>query len=336
MRVEPLISICIPTYNGSQYIEKCIESCLAQTYKHIEIIISDDCSTDSISDSVNGYVIKDNRIKFYQNKKNLGLVENWNVTLNYASGEYIKWVFQDDWIETNAIEEFVKVAKKGYDFIISKRSFILDETATIEDKLYYFKKVQTLEHYFNQDAVGSYFSASKIKDIVISNIALNFIAEPSLIFFKKSLILKVGLYDNLFHQICDLEYNVRLASEVGVYVINKPLCHFAIHANSTTNSNMRQKYFQLRFVEQAYYAYKLLNDKRFKTLQKLMLLKQKLKLKLYYKYRIHEANRYLEKQSNVAHFKDSLLNYPFLKHSLLDKMFLGLVFISIDMLKSRR
>lgn len=336
MRVEPLISICIPTYNGSQYIEKCIESCLAQTYKHIEIIVSDDCSADSISDIVNGYKIKDNRIKFYQNEKNLGLVGNWNVTLNYASGEYIKWLFQDDWIETNAIEEFVNMAKKGYDFIISKRSFILNETATIEDKLYYSKKVKTLENYFNQDAVGSYFSASKIKDIVISNIALNFIAEPSLIFFKKSLILKVGLYDHLFQQICDLDYNVRLAAEVGVYVINKPLCHFAIHNQSTTSTNVYTKYFQLRFIEQAYYAYKLLHHPSFKSLQKLFSIKQKLKLAIYYKYRMHEAKRYISKKENQSKYIEAFVSYPFLKPSVLDNTFLLPFFIFIDLYKSRR
>ena len=336
MTTNPLVAICIPTYNGVNYIKKCIDSCLAQTYTNIEIIICDDCSTDNSIELIKVLSQKDQRIKFYENSSNLGLVGNWNATLRHSSGEFIKWLFQDDWMAPNAIEEFVDVAKKGHDFIISKRHFVLEESASNDDKEYYLKKVKKLENHFSDSEVGHYFSPSDIVLYATEYIALNFIAEPSLIFFKKSLIEKVGFYDNLFHQICDLEYNLRLAAEVGVYVINKPLCHFAIHAHSATNSNVSQKYFQLRFVEQAYYAYKLLNDKRFKTLQKLMSLKQKLKLKLYYKYRIHEANRYIAKQSNVAYFKDALLNYPFLKHSLLDKTFFALVFISIYVLKSRR
>lgn len=335
MSSEPLISICIPTYNGSQYIEKCIESCLAQSYRNIEIIVCDDCSSDSLINVLNPYLKKDCRITLYQNEKNLGLVGNWNKCMNYASGEYIKWLFQDDWMDVNAIEEFVEIANKGYDFIVSKRNFILNELATDEDKMYYSKKVKTLENYFNQDEVGCYFPTSKIKDIVVSNIALNFIAEPSLIFFKRTLIKEVGLYDHLFHQICDLEYNMRLASKVGVYVLNKPLCHFAIHAQSTTNVNVNNKYFQLRFIEQAYYAYKLIHHNSFKSIQNLFSLKQKLKLILYYKYRMHEAKRYISHKDNQSNYSMAFINYPFLKPSVLDRTILLPIFRFIDLLKSR-
>ena len=335
MSSEPLISICIPTYNGSQFIEKCIESCLAQSYRNIEIIVCDDCSSDSIVNVLNPYLKKDYRITFYQNEKNLGLVGNWNKCMNYASGEYIKWLFQDDWMDVNAIEEFVEIANKGYDFIVSKRNFILNELATDEDKMYYSKKVKTLENYFNQDELGCYFPTSKIKDIVVSNIALNFIAEPSLIFFKRTLIKEVGLYDHLFHQICDLEYNMRLASKVGVYVLNKPLCHFAIHAQSTTNANVNNKYFQLRFIEQAYYAYKLIHHNSFKSIQNLFSLKQKLKLILYYKYRMHEAKRYISHKDNQSNYSMAFINYPFLKPAVLDRTILLPIFRFIDLLKSR-
>lgn len=335
MSSEPLISICIPTFNGSQYIEKCIESCLAQSYRNIEIIVCDDCSSDSLLNVLNPYLKKDCRITLYQNEKNLGLVGNWNKCMNYASGEYIKWLFQDDWMDVNAIEEFVEIANKGYDFIVSKRNFILNELATDEDKMYYSKKVKTLENYFNQDEVGCYFPTSKIKDIVVSNIALNFIAEPSLIFFKRTLIKEVGVYDHLFHQICDLEYNMRLASKVGVYVLNKPLCHFAIHAQSTTNANVNNKYFQLRFIEQAYYAYKLIHHNSFKSIQNLFSLKQKLKLILYYKYRMHEAKRYISHKDNQSNYSMAFINYPFLKPSVLDRTILLPIFRFIDLLKSR-
>jgi len=336
MSIEPLISICIPTYNGSPYIEKCIESCITQTYRNIEIIVCDDCSTDSMLNVLNPYLKKDSRIKFFQNEKNLGLVGNWNKCMNYASGQYIKWLFQDDWMDVNAIEEFIEIANKGYDFIVSKRSFILNEMATNEDKIYYSKQVKKLEDYFDHNEKGYYFSNSKIKDVVISNIALNFIAEPSLIFFKKTLIKKVGLYDHLFHQICDLEYNMRLASEVGVYVINKPLCHFAIHSQSTTNTNVNNKYFQLRFIEQAYFAYKLLNHNSFISIQKLFSLKQKLKLVFYYKYRMHEAKRYIANKDNQSNYSLTFINYPFLKPSIWDKTILLPIFRFIDLLKSRQ
>lgn len=330
---NPLVSICIPTYNGAQYIVKCIESALAQTYVNFEIIINDDGSSDDTVFIVKGYTQKDSRVKLFQNEINKGLVENWNATLNLSSGEYIKWLFQDDWMEPNAIEEFVAVANKGYDFIISKRNFILSVSASNDDKDYFFNRLKKLENHFSSDEPYHYFTQNEIADFSTDYIALNFIAEPSLMFFKKSLLKTVGLYDKLLHQICDLEHSLRLASEAGIYVINKPLCHFAIHSNSATNSNLNKKYFQLRFTEQAYYAYKLLNDSTFKSLQKDFSFKQKLKLKMYYLFRMHEAKQYIAKQTDPVFFNNVLSEYPFLKQGTMDKIVFGPLFFAIDALR---
>ncbi len=332
---NPLISICIPTYNGAQYIQKCIVSCIAQTETNFEIIVCDDCSSDNTIEIVKQFAQKDNRIKIVQNKSNLGLVNNWNATLTHASGTYIKWLFQDDWMEPNALEEFLKIANKGYEFIISKRNFILNDNASTQDKEYYFKTIKKLENHFSITDDGHYFSSKEITQLATQYIALNFIGEPSLVFYKKSLIQKVGNYDGLLHQICDLEYNLRLASHVGVYVINKPLCSFAIHQNSTTSSNLNQKYFQLRFIETAYYAYKLRCHSQFIALQQLLTFSQKMKLSLYYKYRVYEAKRYLITNKASEIDQKWQLNYPFLKQSLFDKILLKPIFMSINMLKSR-
>jgi glycosyltransferase involved in cell wall biosynthesis len=330
---NPLVSICIPTYNGAQYIVKCIESALTQTYENFEIIINDDGSNDDTVFIVKGYTEKDGRVKLFQNEINRGLVENWNTTLNLSSGEYIKWLFQDDWMEPNAIEEFVAAANKGYDFIISKRNFILSDAATADDKDYFFNRLKKLENHFPNDESYHYFTQKEMADFSTDYIALNFIAEPSLIFFKKSLLNTVGLYDKLLHQICDLEHSLRLASVAGIYVINKPLCHFAIHLNSATNSNLSKKYFQLRFTEQAYYAYKLLNDSSFNSLRKYFSFKQKLKLKLYYMFRIHEAKQYIAKQTDPAFYNNVLNEYPFLKLGIMAKIIFGPVFFTIDTLR---
>ena len=335
IKQNPLVSICIPTYNGAKYIVKCIESVLAQTYHNFEVIINDDASSDDTALVVKSYVQRDNRIKFFQNDINKGLVDNWNITLSLSSGEYIKWLFQDDWMAPNALEEFVLAAMKGFDFIISKRNFILDNTATDDDKDYFDYRLKKLDNHFPNNEPYHFFTQKEIAIFSTDYIALNFIAEPSLVFFKSTLIDKIGVYDKLFHQICDLEYSVRLASEAGVYVINKPICSFAIHSNSTTNSNLNKKYFQLRFIEQAYYAYKLSNDNVFKSIRKYYSFMQLLKLKIYYKYRIHEAEKYISKQPNPDILKSSFIDYPFLKQNIIDKIVLFPVFLGIDILKSR-
>ena len=332
----PLVSICIPTYNGAAYIMKCIESAIGQTYDKIELIINDDGSSDDTILIINEFIKKDNRIKFTKNSSNLGLVENWNKTLDLASGEYIKWLFQDDYLEKNAIEEFVNAASNGYDFIISKRCFELPLSISKMDQHYYEHQVKKLENEFDLNEKNHYFSPKQIADLSTKYIALNFIAEPSLIFFKKTLIEKVGNYDKLFHQICDLEYNLRLTSIAGVFVINKSLCHFVIHSNSATNNNINDKYFQLRFIEQAYYAYKIVNNLVFSSFRKHLSSKQKLILTIYYKYRLFEANNFLKKNPNISSLNEFNKNYPFLKTQVLDKIFFKPLFKMINIIKPNK
>ena len=88
------VSICIPTYNGAQFIRKTLESVLNQSYQNIEVIVNDDCSTDNTMDIVRS--MNDSRIKIYANEENLGLVRNWNMTVSYATGEFVKLMCQDD------------------------------------------------------------------------------------------------------------------------------------------------------------------------------------------------------------------------------------------------
>lgn len=330
----PLVSICIPVYNGEAYLKKCIESCLSQTFSDFEIIVCNDQSTDNSQAIIREFVLKDSRIKSFTNSNNLGLVGNWNATLNHATGKYIKWLFQDDWMEPNALEVFITAAQQGYDFIVSMRNFILEESNS-KDQNYYKNEVVKLENHFDKDSAGHYFSSQQIAGLSTDNIALNFIGEPSLTFFKKGLIDTIGLYDPKFHQICDLEFNLRLAGVAGVYVINQPLCCFAVHEQSTTSKNLEEKYFQLRFIEQAYFAFKLLNDKSFKQLQSGFTFAGKIKLALYYNYRIHEAKRFLKKQNQNNKYTDNLMEYPQLNPNSFKHVLLSPLYFILDLVKRR-
>lgn len=103
--MEPLVSILIPVYNREQYIDKCIESALAQTYNNIEIIVVDNCSTDGTWDIINHFASTNDNVRVYQNEKNVGPVHNWIKCVNYAKGEFSKILFSDDYISENYIEE---------------------------------------------------------------------------------------------------------------------------------------------------------------------------------------------------------------------------------------
>ena len=92
-----MISIIIPVYNVSQYLNRCLKSVLTQSYRDLEILIIDDGSTDDSGDICNHYAAEDNRIKVIHSE-NCGVSAARNIGLSMAHGEYIAFIDGDDWI----------------------------------------------------------------------------------------------------------------------------------------------------------------------------------------------------------------------------------------------
>ena len=107
----PKVSIIIPVYNVEQYLARCLDSVLAQTFKDIEVICVNDGSTDNSSKILVEYSQKDNRIKLIT-QKNQGLSEARNNGLKQAVGEYIYFLDSDDAIEAQTIEICYQTATK--------------------------------------------------------------------------------------------------------------------------------------------------------------------------------------------------------------------------------
>ena len=96
MADEPLVSICIPTYNRAGMIGKAIESALGQTYRNIEVIVVDNASSDDTASVVAAY--KDERLRYVRNDTNLGLFGNFNRCVDLAQGVYLHILHSDDYI----------------------------------------------------------------------------------------------------------------------------------------------------------------------------------------------------------------------------------------------
>ena len=94
------VSIVTVCFNSEKTIERTLNSVLDQTYKNIEIIIVDNCSSDKTYDLLKTF--NDPRIKLYRNNKNLGMCENWNECLKYAKGDYIQYLHGDDILQRSA------------------------------------------------------------------------------------------------------------------------------------------------------------------------------------------------------------------------------------------
>ena len=95
---QPLISVIVPCYNAEKYLDKCISSIISQTYNNLEIIIVNDGSTDRSKDICDTWQNKDQRIKVIH-KQNEGASYARKTGLEHATGEYITFVDNDDWID---------------------------------------------------------------------------------------------------------------------------------------------------------------------------------------------------------------------------------------------
>ena len=102
--MNELISIIIPVYNNEEWFERCINSVINQTYKNLEIIIINDCSTDDVEDIIFKYKKLDSRIIYMKNDKNKGVGYSRNRGLEISKGNYIYFLDSDDYIEKDAIE----------------------------------------------------------------------------------------------------------------------------------------------------------------------------------------------------------------------------------------
>ena len=107
--VNDLISIIIPVYNVEQYLKRCIDSVINQTYHNVEIILIDDGSPDSCPQKCDIWAKKDSRIKVVH-KVNGGLSDARNYGLQYAKGKYIAFLDSDDYVQPNTYEKLYEKA----------------------------------------------------------------------------------------------------------------------------------------------------------------------------------------------------------------------------------
>lgn len=128
MKNKPLVSIFMPTFNRKDLLEKSLESAINQTYTNLEILISDNHSTDGTEELCKEYLKKDNRIKYFRHSENIGMTDNHNFIIEKITGDYFVGLCDDDWLDLDYVEKCVKFAEEHEDYtLITPSTLLYDE-----------------------------------------------------------------------------------------------------------------------------------------------------------------------------------------------------------------
>jgi glycosyltransferase involved in cell wall biosynthesis len=105
--MTPAVSLAMPVYNGANYLPVAIASCLDQDFTDLELIITDNASTDATEEICRDFASKDPRIRYVRNPNNLGAAPNYNLGFEMAWGRYFKWCAHDDFISRDYLSATV-------------------------------------------------------------------------------------------------------------------------------------------------------------------------------------------------------------------------------------
>lgn len=213
------ISILVPTYHTPpQYLCEMIDSVLAQTYPHWELILADASEDDSVARIVESYM--DGRIRYISLEENLGIAQNTNYALQYATGEYIGLLDHDDLLTPDALYEMAMEIGRGAKFLYS------DEDKCNEDRTEYF---------------DANFKQNFNLNLLLSN---NYICH--FMVMESSLMKKLGFrpeYDGAQDYDLVLRGAEALAGqEKRIVHIPKVLYHWRCHGGSTAENPQSKQY----------------------------------------------------------------------------------------------
>lgn len=227
----PRISVIIPCYNQARYLPQAIESVLAQENADWDLFISDDASKDDSAEIIRRYAARDPRIRYHLHTANLGMAANWNWCLQQVHGQYIKYLFGDDYHTTpDALATLCAAldANPQAALVTSARA-IVDENS---------KTTSTANH-FNTE--GGYPGRLALVNCLLAN--QNLIGEPSAVMFRPDLAVRG--FDPTYRQLIDLEFWAHLLGQGNFAYIARPLCAFRRHSEQQTAVNSRSRASEL-------------------------------------------------------------------------------------------
>ncbi len=238
--MNPLVSVCIPTFNSAKYLKECIDSVLAQTFIDFEIVVVDNHSSDETLSIIQEYAKHDQRFRVICNERNIGTTPNFNRCIEIARGDWIKFVFSDDVIAPRCLEQMLAASKPESEMICCRRDFLFEPGIDEETKQFYLKHLLhwSIDSLF-PDSTSIY--ASDFCKVVLDHYNYNIVGEYTAIMLHRNVFYRFGTFNTYIIGMADIEFSTRVAIHTGLTYIPQTLAMTRVHGESHTN-NLRENY----------------------------------------------------------------------------------------------
>jgi len=236
-QVDPLVSIVIPVYNGSNYLHEAIDSAIGQTYKNVEIIVVNDGSTDGgkTEDIAKSY---GDRIR-YLKKSNGGVSSALNLGIRKMRGQFFIWLSHDDYLSKNRISSDLELITKKHAKITFSKVIQVNQE----------KKVLNIR-------TSDYPKEIKGPKQILDNSGVSFCSMT----IEKSCLDKIGKFDLSNKTTQDVQYCLDLSREYIFYKNNRGILYSRLHPNRGTIKLQKQHEKDLKYLGKYIFNHYRLRD----------------------------------------------------------------------------
>ncbi len=231
--MKPEISVIMSVYNGETYLKEAIESVVKQTFKNWELIIINDCSTDSTSEILAEFTSNDERIKVYTNEVNLKLPTSLNKAISLCNGKYIARMDADDICLPDRFEKQYKFMEENQDVALSSCRFM-----TVKNGVY------------ASGGAGGRCDNEALRAMLL---VVNPILHPGVI--AKAEVMKKFNYDTTLTCTEDLELWTRMAMDnQKMQILPECLLIYRLHDKQITSTTLERQHTEVLKIQKKYYS----------------------------------------------------------------------------------
>jgi hypothetical protein len=211
----------VPAYNHGRFVGAAVESALAQTMADLEVVVSDNCSTDETAQVVTALARKDARVRYELSPRHVSMGENFNRCLALARGEYIKFLCADDLLEPQCVTRLLGAMKEANAVLACCARNFVNEAPTATLKVVGLAKSDWVGAGDEAARRGFYFG--------------NLIGEPTAVLFRRD---RPERFAESYTQLVDLDLWLRILEHGRFAFVSEPLCRIRVHHAQATQASI--------------------------------------------------------------------------------------------------